>query len=647
MQGNGSIFGYAGRILRVNLSNGHIATETIAPYAKNWLGSAGVAVKLLYDELRSWVTPYDPRNLLIFGTGVLQGTTAPGACKMTASTLGPLTGGWATGASDSHIGGQLKCAGYDLLVLSGRARQPVYLWIDDEKIEIREGGHLWGKTTSQTLRLLRDELDDPTLHALLIGPAGENLVRGSCVLQDEARAFGRCGTGAVMGSKNLKAVVARGSGGIRIANPDRFTKIVRELLERAKIATGQPGLKTYGTLGILEAKQEACGIAYKNFQETRLPDEMAKAIDPKKTIDKYRIGRTCFPGCPIGCGQVVHFTDGRFAGLRTTNNQWEVLSGLQTRLAVQEPQFMFKANQYANDLGLDVDLVGGAVGWAMECYQRGILNRDDTDGLALEWGDVDVILELMRKMAYREGVGNLLAEGSARAADIIGRDSAYYALHVKGQDLYEACRGAMAFALGVLTSTRGGGHTSGASVIETFGNLDTDKMARIYGLEADDLDPLGYKGKPQLVMYTEVLHRIANCLGICFFNTNWSNLNAMGLAEMAEMYSAVTGLETTEEDLKEIGLRQLNLEKALNLRHTDFGRNEDMPVPRDLHEPIPTGRLAGWKIDEVKWNMMLDEYYEIHGWDCKSGFPKRDTLNRFGLSNVAEDLDRIGKLASQ
>ncbi len=638
------VSGYAGKVLRVNLSNGEILIEPTLRYAREWLGSAGIAIKLLYDELRPWVTPYEPMNKVVLGTGVLQGTTAPGACKMTLSTLGPMTGGWATGASDSHVGGQLKFAGYDLVVITGKAHKPVYLWIDDERVEIRDATHHWGKTTSATLKALRDELGDASLHTLSIGPAGENLVRGACVVQDEGRAFGRCGTGAVLGSKNLKAVVAKGSGSIGVADPDRFSRIVRQLRERAKTAKGQPGMEQYGTLGILQSKQDCCGIPYKNFQEVKLPDEMAAAIDPKRTIDRYRIGRQCFPGCLIGCGQVVHFDDGPFEGLTCTNNQWEVVGTLQGRLAVWEPQFMFKVNALCDDLGLDVDMAGGAIGWAMECYQRGILTEHDTGGLKLEWGNVPLILELIGMIACRQGFGGDLAEGSARAAESLGRGSEYFSMHTKGQELYEVCRGAMAWALGTTTSTRGGGHTTGAPAMETTGALDPVKAAKVCDLTVKDVDPLGYEGKPKFVMFTEALHRAANCLGICHFNTAWSNLDSMSLPEMAEMYSAATGWETSVADLKALTMKQLALEKAFNLRHTNFGRKDDMPTPRDLKEPIPTGKLAGWKIDESRWNDMLSEYYQMHGWDRDTGYPTRMTLEGFGLGYVADDLEKIGKL---
>ncbi len=635
------IYSYAGMVLRINLSNGEIKKEPTLKYAGEWLGSTGIAVKILYDELKSWVTPYDPANKLVFGTGTLMGTPAPGACKMSASSLGPRTGGWASGCCDSYVGGELKCAGYDMIVIEGRAHRPVYLSIQDDSIEIREASHLWGKNTWETLDLVRGDLKDPSLHVLSIGPAGENIVRGACIIQDRARAFGRCGTGAVMGSKNLKAIVARGTRAVKVADRDRFMEVVRKVREMFKTARGLDEMKKYGTLKLLEKKQAVSGVNYRNFQEVWFPEAMAKAIEPKKSIEKYMVARQNFPGCVIGCGRHLYITEGPYAGLVTEANQWEAVPTLQGRFGIDEPTFMFKANAVCNQLGLDIDAAGGAIGWAMECYQRGILNEKDADGLKLNWGDAGVALELIRKIAYREGFGNILAEGCARASDLVGRGSGYYAMHIKGQDLYESCRGNLAWCLGTTTSTRGGGHTTGA--IETLPGVDAVKMRSIYGVE-NPHQVLEYEGKAKMTVYMEAVHRVNNCLGICHFNTIWGNLDLIDLPQMAEMYSAATGWETSVGDLKRMAEKQLNMEKAFNLRFTDFDRKDDMPTLRDLSEPISSGPAAGWKMDPDRYNGMLDEYYDLHGWERETSYPTRKTLAALDLDHVADDLENIGKL---
>jgi aldehyde:ferredoxin oxidoreductase len=406
-------------------------------------------------------------------------------------------------------------------------------------------------------------------------------------------------------------------------------------------------MRRWGGLFILPRKQEICGICYKNFQETCLPEDMVGVIDPTKSSDLYRVSQVSFPGCLYGgCGRTLHITEGPYKGLKTEACQWEVVSTLQARLAVREPTFMYQANAICNQLGLDVDAAGGAIGWAMECYQRGILDERDTDGLRLEWGDDQVALELIRKIAFREGFGDLLSEGCARAADILGRDSGHYAMHIKKQDLYENLRASNGWALGCTTSTRGGGHTTGSVAVETVPNLNVEKAREVFGLD-ESVNPdraEEYKGRPKMVQYTEALTRMCNSLGVCLFQTPWLAIEMPDIPEYAQLYSAATGWETSADEMKRLTMRQLNLEKAFNLRHTDFDRKDDMPTPRDLKEPIPSGNLAGWKLDEDQWNAMLDEYYDLHGWDRETSFPTRETLVDLGLESVADDLEALGKL---
>lgn len=642
------MYGYAGQILRINLSNRTVKKQSSQPYIRDWLGASGFAIKILYDELRSWVTPYAPINKMVFSSGPLIGTVAPGACKMNVSTLSPVTGGWATGSSDSHVGGQLKLAGYDAMIIEGRSPVPVYIYIHDEQVEVRDAYHLWGMTTWETLKAIREELQDDSRHVLSIGPAGENMVRGACIIQDRSRAFGRCGSGSVMGSKNLKAIVAKGTKAVPIADPDRFMDIVKKSRRMILDAPETERFRKYGALGGFARKQEICGINYKNFQDGCWPNqEEYEKLDPIKVIEKYQVSRLSFPGCPIGCGRILEITDGPHAGVRVEACQLEGIITLTSRFAVVEPTFMLRANAFCNEMGVDVDALGGAISWALECYQRGILTEKDTDGLKLEWGDEKVIFELMRKLVYREGFGDLLAEGSYRAADLLGRDSSRYAMHIKKQDLYEPCRGAIGWTLGTVTSTRGGGHTTGAPAIETTSGISDAKQAlKIFGIEST-FEPSDYENKTLMVRHTEVLHRVCNSLGICHYDTSWLNLAYPDLPEIAEMYSAATGVEVTVDDLEVIAMRQLNLEKAFNLRFTDLSRKDDYPVAREYNEPLKSGNMKGWAYDKEKFEGLLDEYYQDHGWDKRTSFPTRRTLEALGMDYVADDLERIGKLGEQ
>lgn len=639
-------YAFTNNTLRVNLSSGELSVEDYSSYYDDWLSGGGLAVKILYDELRDWVTPFDPNNKIILSSGALIGTIAPGACKMSVSTLSPVTGGWATGSSDSYVGLELKRAGYDNIIIEGRSHTPSYLWITNDKVELRDATEIWGMTTYETMNAVRADLNDDALHVLSIGPAGEYLSRNACIIQDRNRAFGRCGSGAVMGSKNLKAIVCKGTEPVKVADPERFYKKALECRKRIAKSDTAKGMGEYGILGIMDHKQKICGIGYQNFQGCKLPDDVAKDVEPKVLIDKYQVTRQGFPGCAIACGRQVEITEGPYKGLKTFMNQWEVIGSIIGKLGVREGTFMIKANDRCNELGLDVDVAGGAIAWAMECYQRGILTKEDTGGIELEWGDQEVILQLIDMMSYRKGFGNILAEGAWRAADIIGRDSKYYAMHVKKQDLYELMRSSMGWCLGTAVSTRGGGHTTGAPNCEqNTMPLDDEEYLRITGVRGSIAYEMGgYEGKPELVQYHEVLHRICNSTGICLFNTLHINIAFINVNDLAELLTAAIGKEFTPEKLDEIAMRQLNTEKALNLRFTGFAREDDYPPDREMEEPIPSGNRKGFRIERDKYDAMLDRYYEIHDWDKKTSYPTRSALQKYGLDNIADDLEKIGKL---
>ena len=394
MAGPEKLFAYAGKILRINLSDGRISTEPTAKYARDWIGASGIAIKILYDELKSWITPFDPANKLIFGSGPLVGTTTPGANKMNVSTLGPVINGWASSCSDSYVGGQLKYSGFDSVVIEGKAHT---------------------RSTFGFMMAGRDPGRPPSLGEDNLGNIGDDPQRAGGSVP--ARGFHRPGWRAPgSGSLHnpgylpcLRPLRNRGRDGLEEfeghcrqgdgCDPRRPPEGVHVKLwpasrELFKTAKSVPNLHKYGNLSIFPRKQEVCGIPYKNFQETRIPDDMAEVMHPFKTLDKFRIGPVAFPGCAVGgCGRRLHITEGPYAGLKTECNQWEVLGTLQARLAVWEPTFMIKVNALCNQLGLDVDFAGGAIGWAMECYQRGILTEKDTDGLKLNWGDAGVALE--------------------------------------------------------------------------------------------------------------------------------------------------------------------------------------------------------------------------------------------------------------
>jgi aldehyde:ferredoxin oxidoreductase len=642
MEGN-TINAYAGKILRVNLTTGKIIVESSLKYVRDWLGGSGVGQWILYNEVKQWATPYAPANTLVIGTGPLNGTLAPGASRITADSKNALTLGVGSSNSDGHFAPELKFAGYDHIIIQGKARKPVYLWIKDDRVELKDAFHLWGKTTWKTDEMIKHELGSDNIQILCIGPAGENVARGACIIVNRGRALGRCGLGGVMGSKNLKAIAVRGTGTVKVANPGRFIKAIDEIRTRFEQSEFVKTLTRFGTPFGVKPKQETCGIPYKNFQSLVFPEESYAKWDVEGLQAAYRVRNMGYMACPMPCSRYFWVDHGPYAGLGTEGFQFEALANFSAKLAVDEPTFCIKANAYCNQLGLDIDNAAGAIGWAMECYQRGILKESDTDGLKLRWGDTGVILELIRRIAYREGFGNILGEGCAHAAELVARGSDYFAIHLKGQDLYEVLRSTIGWALGACVSTRGGGHTTGSPVSETNQDLDEEVGEKIYGVRTVS-QPLVFEGKAKLVGYFERLHRISNSLGVCHMTTTWFDPHLQGFPEFAELYSAATGWEVTEDDLKRAATRMLNIEKAFNILHAGFSRKHDYPPRRCLEEPIPSGSAKGVKIDQEKWDSLLDEYYEMNNWDKKTAFPTRRCLEDLDLKQIADDLEKAERL---
>lgn len=315
------------------------------------------------------------------------------------------------------------------------------------------------------------------------------------------------------------------------------------------------------------------------------------------------------------------------------------------RLAIDYAPAILKAHHLCNEYGLDQDNAAGSIAWAFECYQKGLISKEEADGLCLEWGDYEVVLELLRKMAYREGFGDLLAEGSKRASEMVGRGSEF-AVHVKGQDSMEPMRACKGWALGCAVSTRGGSHTRGANLIELYSELPKEVSERVWGI-SEVPDQYSYRDKAKLVVYYERLQAIVDSLGICLLCSNWGGPDQLDPEDLAELYSVAVGREVTGEDLMFIGERIHNVEKAFNVLHAGFGREDDYPPSRFMVEPIRSGPARGEVLDKAQFDRMLDQYYEIHGWDKGTGWQKKAQLEGLGLSEVARDIERKGKIAGE
>jgi len=555
-----------------------------------------------------------------------------------------MTGGVGSANSCGHFSAALKYAGYDNLIVEGRANLPVMIWIDDGKVSIIDGSSIWNMRIGETINHIRNLAGDNEIQVLAIGPAGSNLVRGAAVITNRARAAGRCGLGAVMGAKNLKAVAVHGTGSIEVAHPQEFMRCVdkaRNKLERSAAAQRR---RDWGTLWATSIMNRASLLGFHDFYDDRCPDDHLSRIGAQVLRDRYETGRIGYTACPIACSHRYRIAEGPYAGLITEGIESNDHLNFAGRLGIDDPAAIIRAHYLCNELGLDQDNASAVIAWAINCYEHGILTDVDTDGMKLSWNNPAVVMELLHKIAYRHGIGNLLAEGSWRAAQILGRDSESLVVHIKGQDSIESIRAAKGWALGCVVSTRGGTHTRGANLVELYPDIPTEFSRREFGLTGIN-PPLDYENKAELVVYYERLQAVLDSLGICLLCSNWGGYDQLGPDELAGLYSTATGIDMTADELMTMGERLHNLEKAFNTLHAGFGRQDDYPPERFMREPVRSGPAKGELLKKSAWDEMLSKYYKLHGWNTRIGWQNREQLRRLGLDEVADRLEAAGRLA--
>ena len=629
-----SKYGYAGNILRVDLTTPRFYREPTDIYVPKFLGGRGLNQWILFKELRPWVTPFEPANSICFGAGALVGSLVPGAARLNIDSKNAFTGGIGSGNSGGWFAAELKFAGYDNVVINGKAKEPVYLLIEDNKISLRPATALWGKTTSETVKSIQEDLGQDEIQTLCIGPAGENMSRPACIIVSGSRAVGRCGLGAIMGSKNLKAIAVKGTGVVGIKQPDEFMALVNKVSQRLIGLNGAKSRRQFGTLVGSPLYEDLSALPYKNYQDDYIPDESFAKISHEVFHNTYEVDRYACTACPTPCGHVYFIDRGPYSGTQCFKAEANSVWDFGGRLAVDDPGAILKIQEECCQLGLDIDNTASVIAWAIDCFKNRIISKKDTDGLALNWGDHGVILELIRKIAYREGFGNILAEGSLRASQIVGKGSEKYSFHIKGQDLIEGIRSMKGWALGVVVSARGGAHTRGALATETR-KYTLEDSQKIFGVKTAG-DARTYIGKAKIVCYFEYVHALLDSLGVCFFTGNWASPEGISPAELAKFYSLASGIETSENELIKTGERIHNLEKMFNVYHAGFTRNDDYPPRRLMEEPIRSGPLKGELLRRNDWDRMLDEYYSLHGWDQHTSWPTKEKLDELGLHGCIE-----------
>ena len=612
---------YCGRILRVDLTKGELLEEPINwEWTQKFIGGKGLGIRYLYDLVGPGTGPLSPENVVIFMMGPLTGTVASTMSRMANITKSPLTGTM----SDSYSGGffpaELKFAGFDGIVVRGRAPKPVYLSIKDGRAELRDASHLWGKGTFETTDLIVKEsgetpkryIDGPKVGC--IGPAGENKVRYAAVAYDKHHFAGRGGTGAVMGAKNLKAVSVRGTKqakALGINSEPAFLEMVREIIRKdIRENPDAESMIKEGTPSVVNMSQGAGLLPTRNFQTGVFPE--ADQINTDALFDKILVRHTttCF-SCAIGCRNITKVRDGKYAGLEGEGPEYETLALCGSNLGIGDIRVVMKFNEECSDLGLDTISAGSVCGWAMELFERGIITKKDTGGLELRFGDSDVAVTLPGLISLRKGIGDTLAEGVTGASKKIGKNSERYAMHAKGQE-YPAYdpRGSFAMALAYATSDRGADHNRAWPVgYDAFGKLD----------------PFTTEGKAELVQKDQIRTSLKWSVTMCdFLPANFSLV--------ARLVNAACETNYTEDTIKLVGKRIWTLTRLFNLREGFSRKNDSMP-PRTYLDPLPEGNPKGKVVPEQDFQRMLSEYYRLFGWDDQ-GRPTPETLHELGLEEL-------------
>ena len=601
------MFGYAGRILRVDLGTGKTRVEPLSlEDAKKYIGGIGLGMRLWLANSKQGVDPFSPDNPLVLALGPMSGTMFPTAGNGHAFvSKSPATFGVGEAVAHGTFGAEMKRAGYDGVIFTGKSEKPVYLWIDDDSVQILDATHLWGKSPSETEDAIKDELGDYYIRVASIGLAGEKLSRIACIINEKTRAAGRTGLGAVMGSKNLKAVAVRGTRDIVVAKPDEFMDMVKEFHERMK----GPATQKYRTLGTVEnilVHNSLFCMPTRNYNNAHF--ENAEKVSGEVMNEKFVAKIIGCSSCPMRCEHEVVVREGPYKGTMT-RMEYEMLWAMGPYCGIDKLDAIIKGVELCNYYGMDALSAGVIVGFVMDCYEKGILSRSDLGGIDANFGNADALIQLLEKMGKREGIGDTLAEGVRIAGQKIDKGAEKLAQHIKGLEVtgYDL-RCLKTAALGFAVSFRGADHNRhGAYAFDVKGKVDRLKAER---------------GRGKLVRDMEDVYALIDSFIVCKFSRGTYYKE---LPDMARLYNLVTGIEITPEELKKAGERINTIARLFNIRE-GLGRKDDTLPWKVMNEPIPdVGPVKGAVVTQAELDLLLDDYYESRGWTLEGRSDNSET----------------------
>jgi len=649
------LYGYAGKILHVDLTSGTLEIE-VPPEElyRTYMGGSALGLYYLLKNTPAGADPYGPENTLAFMLSGITGAPIAGQSRATVVAKSPVTGG----VGDSQAGGfwpaELKFAGFDGIVVRGVSPAPVYLWINQGEVELRDATHLWGKMTRETEEILQTELEDNRIQVAQIGPAGENLVRFAAIMNMATRAHGRTGMGAVMGSKKLKAIVVRGGKKkLPMADPDGVRAIMQPSIAAVREDEDVWGLAKEGTLSILESQNAVGGLPTRNYLSGWMGYDRAAAIGGERLFNELlrgvnednqlKLGRdTCY-SCAVRCKRVVEAEwQGRAIDPKSGGQEYETASVFGSYCDIDDIYAIAYANQLCNEYGVDTIAAGATMAFAINCFEDGLITSADTGGIELGWGKAEAMIAMLEKTLRREGFGDVLAEGSARAGAFIGNGAEDLVVAVKGAELpAHMPQVKPSLALIYAVNPFGADHQSSehdpnytpelvASSPEKYG-----KRAADIGLTNPQPENVLNAAKVEYALKTQYAYSALDTADVCqfVFGPAWQLL---GMEDLAGVITAVHGEETTVADLQRLGARRLNMLRAFNARE-GITRERDT-LPKRLFEPLDGGPSNGKAVDRSEFEAALETYYEMAGWDPITGNPPRETLENLDLGWVADEL---------
>jgi len=636
-------YGYNAKVLHVNLTTRELRVEE--PEEKlyrKYMGGSALGLYYLLREMSAGADPLGPDNVLVLAVSVITGAPISGQSRLTAVAKSPLSGAVGDSQSGGFLPAELKFAGFDAIVIKGRAPQPVYLWIHDGKAELRDAGHLWGRVTGEVEASIKDELEDNRTQVLQCGPAGEKGVRFAALINMCNRANGRTGMGAVVGSKNLKAVAVRGRRRPLLADKGALSELARWGVA-AFPESGVAGLGKYGTASIVGSQQRKGGLPTRNYASgvlhgwealdgTTMYDTILRGVAEGK---QDSVGRdTCY-ACAVRCKRVVEVTKGHYqVDPRYGGPEYESIATLGSYCGICDLVAVAKANELCNKYGMDTISCGATIAWAMECFENGLLTLEDTGGIELRFGNAEAMVEMVEMIARREGFGDILAEGSAKAAARIGRGSEHFLITSKGQEApAHMPQVKPTLALIYAVNPFGADHQSHE---HDSGYADApERMAQLSLL--DPQPPLTLNAEMvRYAMLTQHFYSAMDSVNVCQFVYGPGGWQLYGPDQLVRVIRAVTGWEVSLYELMKLGERRLNMLRAFNARE-GIGREADTLPEKFFSVPLKGGRSDGYAVDRKVWQEALDTYYAMCGWDVNTGYPTRAKLEELGIGWVADE----------